>query len=64
MFTGKMTATWLIVITMIGVVIAPLLIIWYTSILPYLATHPRLILGLVDFLPNAQILSLVNVILI
>lgn len=64
MITGKMTATWLIVITMIGVVVAPMLIIWYTSILPYLATHPRLILGVVDFLPNAQILSLISGILI
>ena len=64
MITGKMTATWLIVITMIGVIVAPMLIIWYTSILPYLATHPRLILGVVDFLPNAQILSLISGILI
>ena len=64
MITGKMTATWLIVITMIGVIVAPMLIIWYTSILPYLATHPRLILGVVDSLPNAQILSLISGILI
>jgi hypothetical protein len=64
MLTGRMTATWLIVITMIGVVVAPLLIIWYTSIIPYLATHPRLILGVIDFLPDVQILSVIGGILI
>jgi hypothetical protein len=64
MITGKMTSTWLIVLTMIGVLVVPMLIIWFTSVHPYLVTHPRLILGVVDFLPNAQILSLINGVLI
>jgi hypothetical protein len=60
MLTGKMTATWLIVLTMIGIIVVPLMIIWYTTVHPYLVTHPKLLLGVVDFLPNVQIINLIS----
>jgi len=64
MITGKMTSTWLIVLTMIGVLVVPMMIIWFTSVHPYLVTHPRLLLGIVEFLPNTQIINLISGILI
>jgi hypothetical protein len=64
MITGKMTSTWLIVLTMIGVLVVPMMIIWFTTVHPYLVTHPKLLLGVVDFLPNFQINSFVSGILI
>jgi len=64
MITGKMTSTWLIVLTMIGVLVVPMMIIWFTSVHPYLVTHPRLLLGIVEFLPNIQIINLISGILI
>ncbi len=64
MITGKMTSTWLIVLTMIGVLVVPMIIIWFTSVHPYLVTHPRLLLGVVDFLPSIQISNLFSGILI
>jgi hypothetical protein len=64
MITGKMTSTWLIVLTMIGVLVVPMMIIWFTSVHPYLVTHPKLLLGVVDFLPNVQVINLVGGILI
>ena len=64
MITGKMTSTWLIVITMIGILVVPLMIIWFTTVHPYLVTHPKLLLGVVDLLPNTQIINLVSGILI
>ena len=60
MITGKMTSTWLIVLTMIGVLVVPMMIIWFTSVHPYLVTHPRLLLGIVEFLPNIQIINLIS----
>jgi hypothetical protein len=64
MITGKMTSTWLIVITMIGILVVPLMIIWFTTVHPYLVTHPKLLLGVVDLLPNTQIINLISGILI
>ena len=64
MLTGKMTATWLILLTMIGIIVVPMVIIWFTSVHPYLVTHPRLLLGVIDFLPNIQIINLISGILI
>jgi hypothetical protein len=40
-YTGKMTATWLIVITMVGCLAVPLLIIYFHSIHPYYISHPN-----------------------
>jgi hypothetical protein len=64
MITGKMTSTWLIVLTMIGILVVPLMIIWFTTVHPYLVTHPKLLLGVVDLLPNTQIINLIGGILI
>jgi hypothetical protein len=64
MITGKMTSTWLIVLTMIGILVVPLMIIWFTTVHPYLVTHPKLLLGVADLLPNAQIINLISGILI
>jgi hypothetical protein len=63
MITGKMTSTWLIVLTMIGILAVPMMIIWFTTVHPYLVTHPRLLLGVIEFLPNVQINNLIGVIL-
>ena len=64
MLTGRMTATWLIVITMVGILVTPMLLIWFLYVHPYLVTHPRLILGVVEFLPNVQIIDVIGGILI
>ena len=63
MITGKMTSTWLIVLTMIGILVVPMMIIRFTTVHPYLVTHPRLLLGVIEFLPNVQINNLIGVIL-
>ena len=60
MITGKMTATWLIILTMIGILVIPMVIIWYTTIHPYLVTHPKLLLGVVDFLPGVPIMNVIG----
>jgi hypothetical protein len=64
MLTGRMTATWLIVITIVGILVTPMLLIWFLYVHPYLVTHPQLLLGIVDILPNAQIIDLIGGILI
>jgi hypothetical protein len=59
MYTGKMTATWLIIITMVSIVAVPLLIIYYAMILPFDQAHPEalageFILGLITLFPNVS----------
>jgi hypothetical protein len=59
MLTGKMTATWLIIITMAGIIIVPLMIIYFAMLLPYDQAHPdansNFILGLITIIPNVSI---------
>ncbi|MDR4490144.1 MAG: hypothetical protein R2685_04485 [Candidatus Nitrosocosmicus sp.] len=53
MLTGKMTATWLILLTIAGCAAVPVLLIYYTTVHPFLETHPpKLTLILVDFIPQ------------
>ena len=56
MLTGKMTATWLILLTIAGCAAVPVLLIYYTTVHPFIETHPpKITLGLVDLIPNAII---------
>ena len=61
MFTGKMTATWLILLTIAGCAAVPVLLIYYTTVHPFVDTQPpKIILGLVDLIPKAIIMGFVN----
>ena len=61
MFTGKMTATWLILLTIAGCSAVPVLLIYYTTVHPFVETHPpNLTLGLVDLIPKAMTPGFVN----
>ena len=61
MFTGKMTATWLILLTIAGCSAVPVLLIYYTTVHPFIETHPpNLTLGLVDLIPKAMTPGFVN----
>jgi hypothetical protein len=54
MLTGKMTATWLILLTIAGCAAVPVLLIYYTTVHPFIETQPpKITLGLVDLIPNA-----------
>jgi len=54
MLTGKMTATWLILLTIEGCAAVPVLLIYYTTVHPFIETHPpKLTLGLVELIPEA-----------
>jgi hypothetical protein len=65
MFTGKMTATWLILLTIAGCSAVPVLLIYYTTVHPFVETHPpNLTLGLVDLIPKAMTPGFVNTVLI
>jgi hypothetical protein len=58
MFTGKMTATWLILLTIAGCAAVPVLLIYYTTVHPFIETHPpKITLGLVDLIPKVIILG-------
>jgi predicted tellurium resistance membrane protein TerC len=58
MLTGKMTATWLILLTIAGCAAVPVLLIYYTTVHPFIETHPpKITLGLVDLIPNAIMLD-------
>ena len=56
MYTGKMTATWLIIITMVSIITVPLLIIYYAFIAPHDRAQAgpagEFILGLITLIPN------------
>jgi len=65
MLTGKMTAVWLIVVTMFSIIAVPLLIIYFAMLLPYDQAHPEahageFILGVVALVPNFSALGLVS----
>ena len=54
MLTGKMTATWLILLTIAGCAAVPVLLIYYTTVHPFIETHPpKLTLALVELIPDA-----------
>ena len=58
MLTGKMTATWLILLTIAGCAAVPVLLIYYTTVHPFIETQPpKITLGLVDLIPNAIMLD-------
>jgi hypothetical protein len=58
MLTGKMTATWLILLTIAGCAAVPVLLIYYTTVHPFIETHPpKIALGLVDLIPKAIMLG-------
>ena len=64
MLTGKMTATWLILLTIAGCAAVPVLLIYYTTVHPFIETHPpKITLGLVDLIPNAIILGFTHTLL-
>ncbi len=56
MYTGKMTATWLIIITIFAIVTVPLLIIYYAFIAPHDRAQAGptgdFILGQITLIPN------------
>lgn len=61
MFTGKMTATWLILLTIAGCAAVPVLLIYYTTVHPFVDTQPpKITLGWVDLIPKAIIIGFVN----
>jgi hypothetical protein len=61
MFTGKMTATWLILLTIAGCAAVPALLIYYTTVHPFIETHPpKITLGLVDLIPKTITINLAN----
>jgi uncharacterized membrane protein YbhN (UPF0104 family) len=64
MYIGKMTATWLILVVMIGCLVVPLMIIYLHSILPYLKAHPNtahVILGMISSLvPDISITGFIS----
>ena len=56
MYTGKMTATWLIIITMVSIITVPMLIIYFAFIAPHDRAQAgpagEFILGLIVLVPN------------
>jgi len=61
MFTGKMTATWLILLTIAGCAAVPVLLIYYTTVHPFVETHPpKMTLGLLDLIPKTTIIGFAN----
>jgi hypothetical protein len=61
MLTGKMTATWLILLTIAGCAAVPVLLIYYTTVHPFVDTQPpNITLGLVDLIPKAITIGFVN----
>ncbi|VFJ14631.1 hypothetical protein [Candidatus Nitrosocosmicus franklandus] len=53
MFTGKMTATWLILLTIAGCSAVPVLLIYFTTVHPFIETHPaQMVLIIFDLIPQ------------
>jgi hypothetical protein len=64
MLTGKMTATWLILLTIAGCAAVPVLLIYYTTVHPFIETHPpKITLGLVDLIPKTIALGFYDAVL-
>lgn len=62
MYTGKMTATWLILLTIAGVSAVPVLMIYYTTVHPFVDSHPaQMILILIDIVPQVLSMGLINI---
>jgi hypothetical protein len=61
MHTGKMTATWLILLTIAGCAAVPVLLIYYTTVHPFVETQPaQMTIILIDFIPQALSMGLIN----
>jgi hypothetical protein len=61
MFTGKMTATWLILLTIAGCSAVPVLLIYYTTVHPFVETRPaQMTLILIDFIPQILSMGFIN----
>ena len=61
MLTGKMTATWLILLTIAGCAAVPVLMIYYTTVHPFIDTHPaQMISILIDLIPQVLGMGLFN----
>ncbi|MGN6351731.1 MAG: hypothetical protein ACTHL3_09745 [Candidatus Nitrosocosmicus sp.] len=52
MYTGKMTATWLILITIAGCMVVPLIIIYFHTILPQEKAHPNVAHFILGVMPG------------
>lgn len=54
MFTGKMTATWLILLTIAGCSAVPVLMIYYTTVQPFTTSEtPKMIMSISDLLTKS-----------
>ena len=65
MYTGKMTATWLIVITMVAIVTVPLLVIYFAMLAPYDNAHPEahageFIVGGITLIPKVSVPNFIS----
>jgi len=61
MHTGKMTATWLILLTIAGCSAVPVLMIYFTTVHPFVQTQPaQMILILIDIVPQVLSMGLSN----
>jgi hypothetical protein len=62
MLTGKMTATWLILLTIAGCAAVPVLLIYYTTVHPFIENQPpKLTLVLIDQVPQVLALGLSSI---
>lgn len=64
MYTGKMTATWLIIITMVSIITVPMLIIYFAFIAPHDRAQAgpagEFIIGLIPLIPNVSTPSFIS----
>lgn len=57
-----MTAVWLIILTVIAVAIVPTLLIYYTTVHPFLQAHPpKITLYLIPLLPDISLTSFFSI---
>lgn len=62
MFTGKMTATWLILLTIAGCSAVPVMLIYFTTVHPFIETHPaQMVLILIDLIPQVLGMELTSI---
>ncbi len=59
MLTGKMTATWLVLLTVFACGVVPVILIYETTVRPYLVLHHelKLIAILPSLVPHASVLN-------
>ncbi len=63
MLTGKMTATWLVLLTVFACGVVPVILIYETTVRPYLILHheiARLIAILPNLIPNVSVLNSIS----